>query len=292
MRVTQPGEIAPGLHFLGSPAILVYLIEGRQRALVDAGMSLMGPMLRRALDPFGGFGALDWHLLTHSHYDHIGCTPLICRERPGIRVGAHPRVGEIVNRPGAIELIRKLNASVAGGRLPEDPDIVEFDGFEVTDPLDDGATIDLDGVTVEAVWAPGHTRDSIAFYLPDQRAIIPGEAGGVPDFQGRIMPEFLQDIDAYVASLEKMAALEVEWVCLPHNYVLGGDAARHYFADSIEATHHFRGLIEQALDRANGDVDKAIAELAEALYQPGGQPRDAFMINLAAMTRVVARSAT
>lgn len=41
--------------------------------------------------------------------------------------------------------------------------------------LKDGETIEVDGLTIEVVAAPGHTRDSVAFVLPADRALLTGD---------------------------------------------------------------------------------------------------------------------
>lgn len=43
------------------------------------------------------------------------------------------------------------------------------------DPLADGEVIEIDGLVIEAVAAPGHTRDSMAFLLPQDRALLSGD---------------------------------------------------------------------------------------------------------------------
>lgn len=41
--------------------------------------------------------------------------------------------------------------------------------------LRDGETIEVDGLQLEVVTAPGHTRDSVAFLLPQDRALLTGD---------------------------------------------------------------------------------------------------------------------
>ncbi|MCD9154303.1 MBL fold metallo-hydrolase [Aeromicrobium duanguangcaii] len=43
------------------------------------------------------------------------------------------------------------------------------------DPLRDGETLEVDGLTIEVVTAPGHTKDSVAFLLPQDRALLSGD---------------------------------------------------------------------------------------------------------------------
>ncbi|SKB06841.1 MBL fold metallo-hydrolase [Aeromicrobium choanae] len=43
------------------------------------------------------------------------------------------------------------------------------------DPLTDGERIELDGLLIDVVAAPGHTKDSVAFLLPQDRALLSGD---------------------------------------------------------------------------------------------------------------------
>ena len=126
--------------------------------------------------------------------------------------------------------------------------------------------------------------------LDDAEAIIPGEAAGVPDVEGRILPEFLQSYTSYMDSLEKLAALDVEIVCIPHNGILTEDDAKGYVARSIEESQVFRDRLLESLDEHDGDQDEAAKHLNDRLYSlGGGQPKDSFDINLRAMVKTVAR---
>lgn len=296
MRVTEPGPLADGLHLIGNLAISLYLVRGGGRtALIDSGMTVMGPLLREDLEGhLGGPEALDLHLITHAHYDHVGCTPWLRRQAPDLHIAAHRRTGEIVRRPNAVALIRKLNETLMGGPPPADePDLAPFEPFSLDQEVADGDRFDLGGgVTVEALHTPGHTRDSVSYWLPHARALVPAEAAGVPGFDGTIMPEFLQSYEAYMASLDRLARLPAEIVALPHNGPLRGAEARDYVARSAAASRAFRDRILETLDASDAEPDRAVARLMAALYHEGhGQPRDAFLLNLEAMVAAVAREA-
>lgn len=291
-RIVEPSTIAPGVEYIGNAAILMYVVHGTRSALIDSGMTASGPLLVAELQRvLGGVAHLDMQLITHSHYDHVSGTPALKARRPDLHVAAHARVGEIVAKDSAVTLIRKLNATVLGGRVPDLPDVVEFVPFAIDEPVADGTRWDLGrGVTITALHTPGHTQDSITYYLPHAKAIVPAEAAGVPDHSGIILPEFLQSYSAYMASLDRLARLDVAWILLPHNYVLGGDAAKSYIGNSIAATIAFKDKLAAALDRYHGDQAAASAALMAELYSPGhGQPADAFRLNLDAMLATVAR---
>ncbi|MEI7637749.1 MAG: hypothetical protein WCJ37_10620 [Syntrophus sp. (in: bacteria)] len=54
---------------------------------------------------------------------------------------------------------------------------VTFRGLEIDLVLDEGMEIDLGaGRTCRVMATPGHTRNSLSFYIPAMKAVITGEA--------------------------------------------------------------------------------------------------------------------
>jgi len=291
-RITDTGTLASGVVLLGNPGVCLFLLQGRQTALVDNGLTIMAPMLIEQLRTrISGAERLDLQLITHSHYDHLSNTPLLLQHNPQLTVAAHPRVGDIVARKNAVALIRKLNETLLAG-LPEAemPELVPFEPFDVTRPLADGDRVDLgNGMCIDVLSTPGHTRDSLCFHLPARRMVICGEAAGVPGFDGRIQPEFLRNFDAYVDGLERLARLDLDIVGLPHNGILTGTDARTYMQRSLDATFAFRDRLAAALDTHQGDRQATFDALMGELYTHDvGQPKDAFALNLRAMIDTVA----
>lgn len=52
---------------------------------------------------------------------------------------------------------------------------ISADWTRDAEPLRDGETIEVDGLRIDVVAAPGHTRDSVAFVLPQDRALLSGD---------------------------------------------------------------------------------------------------------------------
>jgi glyoxylase-like metal-dependent hydrolase (beta-lactamase superfamily II) len=158
--------------------------------------------------------------------------------------------------------------------------------------LREGDRFDLGGVTCEVLEVPGHTRDSLAFFIPEMRALFAGEAHGFPEkaVDGGVQVEFLSSYDEYLRSLEKMIALKPRMIGMAHLWVYTDDDATEYLRRSLQATPRYRQLIERYLDQAGGDVDAACRLMARREYDERGaimQSRDAYLENLKAQVRQV-----
>jgi hydroxyacylglutathione hydrolase len=100
-------------------------------------------------------------LLTHGHLDHTFSVAPVCGAR-GITAYIHPDDRELLADPA-----KGLSADITtvfGGRLPytEPEDVAE---------LTDGATMTIAGIELTVDHAPGHTRGSVLFHVPDADAI-------------------------------------------------------------------------------------------------------------------------
>lgn len=288
MLISSTGEITPRFFFLGNLVQQVFLIRGRENALIDAGMSIGGPIILSDLKQYlGDENRLRWNLLTHSHFDHAGSTPYLQRKIPGLKIGASEVASQIFQNPRAVELIRSLNQDLErAAHLEED---VAFTGITVDRILRDGEILDLGlGTEIQVFATPGHTRCSLSFYLPGDQAVFCAEAGGVPDVDGNIMPEFLASFPDYVASLERLSRLQVKYVGLAHGGIIAGDEARSYFLRSLESTRAFQDEITD-LFRKGQETREVVQTLKERYFENKkiSQPYRAFMLNLEAKVKQV-----
>lgn len=294
MILKSKGKLAEGLYAVGVAEIPAYLTVGKTPALFDAGITFLGPRylaeIRGILDDAG---RLSFNFLTHSHYDHCGAVPYLKRHIPGLKVGASRLAADIFHRQSAVELIRSLSKDYEE-RYKEtiDGEDVSFDGLNVDIPLDDGVEVDLGGgLGFKAIATPGHTKDSLTYYIPRFKAVIAGESVGVFDNNFTIHPEFTASYRDYLSSLHKLALLEIDMILMSHFFVLTGDDARGYMAKSIKRTEEFRKRIEDYLNEADGDRSVVVKRIFREDYEDTGailQDARPYLINLEAKVRAVA----
>jgi len=88
-----------------------------------------------------------------------------------------------------------------------------------------------------------------------------------------------------------MILLEPEMVCIGHGLVLTGNDARDFLRCSLEETFRYRETIEAYLNEAQGDVEKAMQNMARQEYDIKGgifQERNAYLTNLGAQVSHIA----
>ncbi len=289
----QSGDIAPGLKAIGNMIFPGYVLTGKQALMFDTGISAMGPVYLDELNKLGI--KLNTVLITHAHFDHIGGAAYLKKRIPELRIGASPRMRDVLGRPKVIrnieKILREYDNVYSGGKIDSD---AAFGTFEIDIELKDGMIFDLgNGITVEAIESPGHTPECYCFYIPHVKAIISGEALGMPDEKLNILPEFLSSYDDYMNSLRKMVNLDVRMILLPHGAILTYEHASDYISRSIAASEIFKDKIIQTIKASNGDIDRVIEVMSEdpvAKAISEQQGRSAFLLNLKAQVKTVAES--
>jgi glyoxylase-like metal-dependent hydrolase (beta-lactamase superfamily II) len=296
MKLQAEGDFGEWITVGGNQLYPGYIIKGRQRHLmIDAGMNLIGPAYIASLEKiFGDKNALDYVFATHSHFDHVGSIPYLKRNLPDLQAGAFERVGTLMKKKSVLDLMTSLSELQRGfyQNIVGDEDVrIEPVNFEFN--LKEGDRFDLGGVTCEVYEVPGHTGDSLAFFIPEIRALFAGEACGLPegDKDSHAKAEFLSSYDDYVSSLDKLIELQPKLIGMAHLWVFTDDDATDFLQRSREATPRYRKLIETYLDAANGDINDAVQLMVKKEYDEKGmiaQPRESYLENLKAQVRQVA----
>ena len=294
MILKNSGAITPDLHVLGLIDLPAFVLNAAQPAVIDAGMTFMGKRyIEEMQGVLNGCGPA-YFFLTHTHYDHCGAVPILKAAYPDMAVCCSEAGEEVLKRPRAIQTIRELNRSAAEyfENLGEAVlDSSDFEPFAVNRTLADGEKISLRAdLSLMAISTPGHTRDSMCFYVPERKILFTGEALGIMTDDGYIFSEWLSDYNDYLNSMKKLQALDVEILCLGHGHVLTGRDAVEYIPKSIEYCKYFRQLIEDTLRETGGDVEETKRRIKAREYDPlpgAKQPDFAYLLNLEAKIRAI-----
>jgi glyoxylase-like metal-dependent hydrolase (beta-lactamase superfamily II) len=287
MIFATTGQAAPGFWVLGTPQVPSYMFTGARPVMIDAGFAFLGPAYQRDAEQVLGGRPPALLLLTHAHFDHCGAASWLKRAYPGLTIAASARAAQIVQRPNALALMARLSAEAekaarAWGQNP--PADAGFAPFAVEMLLEDGQKVDLgDGRSLDVLATPGHTWDFLSYHLPAEGILVASEAVGCADSSGKVVTEFLVDFDAYLESLNRLAALKPRVLAQGHRVVYTGQDAADYLARAQAAAPVFKALVERLLDEHHGDVEKVVGIIKAQEYDPTPvprQPEPAYLINL------------
>ncbi len=294
MIFSQTGKIIDDLYMVGHPSMPVYLLDGEKPVIFDAGMTFLANIYTDGIREIIGKRDLHYCFLTHSHFDHCGSVCILKQNFPGLKVVASEKAKNVFGRPNAIKLMRNLTraaeqlAEHLGIELAE---FERFEPFEVDLTLTDGEFLDLSrDISVQVLETPGHTRDSLSYFIPRKNVLLCSEAAGIPDATGYIVSEALVDYDQYYESMSRLSKVEYEVLCLGHRQALMGQDAKNYFQKSMTDCRHFLSLVETSLREEGGDVQKVIVRVKAREYDSIQGPKQiepAYLLNLEAKVRVI-----
>jgi glyoxylase-like metal-dependent hydrolase (beta-lactamase superfamily II) len=153
----------------------------------------------------------------------------------------------------------------------------------------DGDTIEVDaGVVLEVLETPGHSDCSLSFHDRARRVLIISDATGyyVPQYD-TWWPNYFADYAAYLRSIERLAALDADVLCLSHNAVIRGvDAVQDYFRRALAVTQAYHERIVADV-RVGKTPDQIAAALGAEVYEKTQlMPPDFFVKNCGLLVKV------
>jgi len=281
MRINRTGKIAEDFYALGHSAVPIYLLDGPSPLLFDAGFTGLLHLYENEIKNVLGKRSPAFLFLTHSHWDHVGSGAYLKKIWPEMKIAGSIESSKILSRSGAIEQIKALNQgarevlrSWGVSKIHEG----QFKPFTLDVILKDGQEMEIEkGLTLKVIAVPGHTWDSTAYYIPERKILVAGEAAGCDG-----VCEFLVDYKAYGASMEFLAGMEVEILCTAHNYVFTGPDVRKYLDGSMGQISEYVGQVKRYLKEEKGDVNRVVARVKTAEWDEKPlpkQPLEPYLIN-------------
>lgn len=279
MLITRvPRELAEGFWMLGSEAYPLYVYAHTEQASVlEGGISALGPVLAEQLEARrlapGGLGKL---VVTHAHPDHVMAIPWLRRRYPQLKVIASQAAADTLANPKALAAFGQIDVALAeslrqAGRLDQPADAPPTDPelFAVDEVVRQGDTIEVASeVAFQVLETPGHSPCSISLFEPAKRFLVVSDATGywlpADDYW---WPNYFGDYGVYLASMERLAGLSSEVLCLSHNAAITGrEEIQDYFRRAIAATQAYHQRIVDEI-RGGSSVRSLAEKLGAEVYE-------------------------
>lgn len=236
-------------------SVYVYVIIGDKITLIDTAIASPKNIIFRYISEIGRVPSeISKILISHAHPDHIGSLRSI-KEETGCDVWAHP---------DAVKWIENINAQFAARPVPGFYDLVEG-SCKVDGQLTDGQIMLLEGgPSIKVVHTPGHSRDSVSFYLEKDKVLVSGDAVISPGD----MPIY-EDPDALLNSLKKIEDMELDVLLSSWSEEKRGPAIRERIKESGEYIKKIDAAVKRVFSgRMNEDKMVLCAEAVEDIGLP------------------------
>ncbi|HEX8488787.1 MAG TPA: MBL fold metallo-hydrolase [Propionibacteriaceae bacterium] len=222
-------NVADGVHLLQNAYVNCYLIEDEDGlTLVDTGLPAMWGTIEGALEDLGRTTFdLSAIVLTHAHFDHVGCAAR-ARQELQASIWAHPAEHYLAEHPYRYRHeksrlrypfryprgLRILTAMARAGAL-------RVQGVTDLRSLQEGSVLEVPG-RPRVIYTPGHTEGHCALHLADRGTVLTGDALVTLDpYTGYTGPQVIAgaataSTPQALASLKVLAATQAELVLPGH----------------------------------------------------------------------------
>lgn len=224
---------------------------------------------------------LDYILLSHSHYDHVGALPYVLERFPNATVIGAYKVENVFQSEGARKTMRRLGEA-ARNQYSESDEPVRTDGLRVDYIAKDGDLIELGGDEyIKAIETTGHTDCSMSYLLLPQNLMFTSESTGIPRPFGDLHTSILKSYHQTIEAAKKCKAEGAKHLLVPHYGLLPEALTEEYFDIYIQFAEAERDFIVGKYDEGM-DYDQ-IMEAYEGRYwsdeRSENQPKAAFLEN-------------
>ena len=228
---------------------------------------------------------LDYILLSHSHYDHVGALPYVLKRWPEAEVFGAEKAAKVFRSEGARATMKRLGEA-ARNAYCDSSEPVLTEGLRVDHCLTDGQVITAGGVgeeiqTITAIATPGHTDCSYSYMLNPAGLMFTSESTGIPRPFGDLHTSILKNYHHTIESAEKCRGYQPKMLLIPHYGMLPDQLIDEYFDIYIDFAEYEKNLIINLYDK--GYDFQQIMNAYESKYWSAdrgkAQPKEAFLEN-------------
>ncbi len=275
----------------GGEALLI--VGSEKTALIDCGMGYCWEKLLVNMETRLGERSLDYIVLSHTHYDHIGALPYIKnRYKDAVVVGAEHGAG-VLEKPNALKLIKYLGEK-AGELYSGKPIELITENMKIERIVYEGNKIELGDRSLLVLETPGHTNCSLSFFMEPDRVLFASESTGILANPNFVHTAILKSYNDSICSGEKCKTLIAKTIILPHYGMLPVEYNDQYWEQFVKDSEHKKEFILD-LYKKGLTLEEMTEEYSKKYWselREQEQPKPAFLLNAKNIIQVIIKEFT
>jgi glyoxylase-like metal-dependent hydrolase (beta-lactamase superfamily II) len=276
-------EIIPVTGCVGAECYL--LVSESRGFLVDTGYAFCADTTARNIARALGARRLEYILLTHSHFDHVGGLYAMRRAWPEAEVVASIHAKNVFMRSGAKNVIRSLDDKAAAGcgKAAAREDFTA--GLIVDRVVKEGDVLKAGDTAISVMETPGHTKCSLSYYFTGDDLLVLSESSGIRHGSHAVTPAFVVSYKDALETIKRAQSMAPRRILISHTGPESGDGAARYLKDARAAAESAAAWI-LAEHRLGKSVDEIARDYVAEFYErrAGRYPiSEASMMNTLAM---------
>ncbi|MDD2190234.1 MAG: MBL fold metallo-hydrolase [Eubacteriales bacterium] len=272
------------------------LIKGSEKtALIDCGMACFGNKLVDNVKKELGDRMLDYVILSHTHYDHIGALPYIRKAWPDLISFGAVYGKKVLKKKSALRRIEDMSESAWVYYLNlESKPLVLMDGMRIDQAVSENDVISLGEETLTVFETPGHTACSLTYLLNPYQILFTSESTGVYIGKGQIITGLLKSYRETVKSIEKCRRIKLKHIISPHYGLIPEDEVKSYwdYAEASSEQHKYFVLEKIKSGESLGEIMEEYKKEFWGNLIAEVQPKEAFLENAYHMIKNLKREFT
>ena len=274
-----PRRLTDRVTLLGNPFFSVYLVEGDGvSALIEVGITATAPQIAAQLDSLGrDRDSIRFLIATHGHADHLAGGPLLKELLPRAELVTGQETEALLNKPRLLEILaqddshesaRLIELGLVEGPAPMAKPLAG--AFDRT--LVPGEVLDLGGIDLTALDAPGHAQGGLVFWEKEEGILFCSDSlgfllpGAAPK-EDRWVANFYVDLDDYLKTFNGLASLEAEWVCPGHCGAFQGQEGRRFISGARTEIEALLELIQGRIAQDDDPKPEIPEDLVETVFE-------------------------
>lgn len=251
-------EVVPGIHRLEVPftdriVCVVLVVSGGQALIFDTAVAGgFEAVVFPYLEALGvGPEMLGHVVVSHADFDHFGANAELRAWAPEASFLCHARDRREIEDVEV--LIGERYGEFAGAHgLPSDPAVDAYvrdvtHATPIDGTLEEGDVLRVGDLLLQVMHVPGHSRGHLAFYEPESRCAVIGDAvlgTACPSADGTpALPPTYRYVDDYLASIDRLEQMPVDTLVSGHFPVMRGVEIQAF----LDASRAFTARADAAL---------------------------------------------